>query len=131
MEGLQKSDLQKSGVWVVAAAPTCGYRVQPRSVDVNPSTFAIYRIRNRIKQFYCIQYSRIHKCTVQRTVVRASRAAGDPRCTLFGTVVSMVFCHSDYRIGVIPTAESHRTSVTQEYYPHRTNRVIPLAAITA
>ena len=62
-------------------------------------------------------------CTVCNTVVstnvqfnvqsckRAGRLAIHD-CTLFGTVVSMVSCHSGYRIGVIPTAESHRTSVT-------------------
>ena len=60
-------------------------------------TFALYHIHNRIKQFYCIQYSGIHKCTVQRTVVRASRAAGDPRL--------YTIRHSRVH-GVIPTTES-------------------------
>ena len=115
------------GVGCGAAAPRCGY--EPRSVDVNPSTFAIYifiTVYSNSTVFHTV-LSTIVLYSVQ-SCERAGRLAIHD-CTLFGTVASMVSfrlpnrSHSDCRI------EPHLCDAG--ILPHRTNRVIPLAAVTA
>ena len=77
----------------------------------SPPTFALYIYSKPYKAIvlYAIQsYPQMYSSKYSR----ASERGGWRSTIVHSSAQSCPWCHSDYRIGVVPTAESRRTSVT-------------------